>query len=67
MKTIVWIVGGIALAILSWIPVNTADRYTIPFFEAIIAFTGTIAGALIVIVAGLRWIRHGSANGPPPG
>ena len=63
MRTVMWIVVGTIIGIVSWIPVNTADRYTIPFFEAIIAFGGTIVGAIIVIVAAVKWIRHGSS--PP--
>ena len=64
MKTILWMLAGIAIGILSWIPVNTADRYTIPFFEAILAIIGTVSGAIIVIVAAVKWIRHG--NNPRP-
>ena len=64
MKTILWIIAGIMIGILSWIPVNTADRYTIPFFEAVIAFAGTIAGAVIVIVSAVRWICYDSAPRP---
>jgi len=64
MKTLVWIVVGVLIGIASWIPINLADRYSIPFTEAVIAIAGTIIGGIIVLVAIVQWVRYGSR--PPP-
>ena len=62
MKTLLWILIGIAVGLVSWVPVSLADRYTIPFFEVIIAFAGTFAGGAIVLVAAVKCVRYGSAT-----
>ena len=63
MKTILWILIGIFIGMASWIPLGFTTRYDIPFFATVIAFGGTLAGAIIVIIAGATWIRYG--NAPP--
>jgi len=60
MKTLIWIAIGIAIGLVSWIPINMADRGDIPFGAAILAIVSTFVGAIIVLVAVVQWVRHSS-------
>jgi apolipoprotein N-acyltransferase len=51
MKTVVWIVVGLVIAGLAWVPINLTDPGDIPFIPAILAFVGSFVGGLIVLVA----------------
>jgi len=55
---LVWIIVGVTIGILSWGPINLADPRDIPFIPAILAFIGTGIGGIIVLVVGIRWVRH---------
>jgi len=48
MKTILWIVIGIMIGILSWVPANMADPHDIIAPLVIIAWLGTLVGGVIV-------------------
>ena len=61
MKTVVWIVVGVVIAGLAWVPLNLTDPGDIPFIPAILAILGSIGGGVIVLVAIVQWVRHGSA------
>ena len=61
MKTLLWIAIGILVGILSWVPLNLSGPHDIPFIPAILAFVGSFVGGVIVLVAVVQWVRHGSA------
>jgi hypothetical protein len=60
LKTILWILVGILIGILSWVPASMADPHDIIAQLVIIAWLGSLVGAVIVITATVNWIRHGS-------
>jgi NAD/NADP transhydrogenase beta subunit len=62
MKTVVWIVVGLVIAALAWVPLNLTDPRDIPFIPAILAIVGSFVGGVIVLVAVVQWVRHGSAR-----
>jgi NAD/NADP transhydrogenase beta subunit len=62
MKTVVWIVVGLVIAGLTWVPINLADPRDIPFIPAILAILGSIVGGIIVLVAIVQWVRHASVR-----
>ncbi len=62
MKTGLWIVVGLVIAAVAWVPLNLADPRDIPFIPAILAIVGSFVGGLIVLVAVVQWVRHGSAR-----
>lgn len=62
MKTLLWVVIGIAVGILAWIPLNMADSRDIPFGAAILGIVGSFVGGVIVLVAVIGWVRRGSAR-----
>ena len=63
MRTLVWIAVGLAIVVLSWVPLNMADPRDIPFGAAILGFVGSIVGGVIALVAGIRWIRCDAGSG----
>jgi hypothetical protein len=60
LKTVLWIVVGLLIAIGAWVPLNIADRHDIPFQAAVLGLVGTVIGGVIVIVAAVQWVRLGS-------
>jgi hypothetical protein len=62
MKTLLWVVIGLAIAIAAWVPLNTADPRDIPVGAAIFGVIGTLVGGVIVLVAVVRWVRRGAAQ-----
>ena len=62
MKTALWIVVGLVIAIAAWGPLNVAERGDIPFGAAVLGVVGTVIGGIIVLVAVVRWVRHGSGK-----
>jgi hypothetical protein len=61
MKTVVWIVVGLVIAGLAWVPLNLTDPQDIPFIPAILAIVGSGVGGVIVLVAIVQWVRRASA------
>ena len=62
MKTVVWIVVGLVIAVAAWVPINLADPRDIPFIPAILAIVGSFVGGVIVLVAVVQWVRHAAAR-----
>jgi hypothetical protein len=62
MKTVLWIVVGLVIAIGAWVPLNLAGRGDIPFGAAILGVVGTAIGSVIVLVAVVQRVRHGSGR-----
>ena len=62
MKTVLWIAVGLVIAGVAWVPLNMTDPRDIPFIPAILAIVGSFVGGLIVLVAVVQWVRHGSAR-----
>jgi uncharacterized membrane protein YeaQ/YmgE (transglycosylase-associated protein family) len=62
MKTLLWVVIGIGIALAAWIPLNMADPRGIPFGAAVLGIVGSFVGGVIVLVAVIRCVRHGSAR-----
>jgi uncharacterized membrane protein YeaQ/YmgE (transglycosylase-associated protein family) len=62
MKTLLWVVVGLGIALVAWIPLNMADARDIPFGAAILGIIGSFVGGVIVLAAAIRWVRHGSVR-----
>ena len=62
MRTVLWIVVGLVIAIGAWVPLNLAGRGDRPFGAAILGVVGTAIGGIIVLVAVVQWVRHGSGR-----
>ena len=60
MRTILWVVAGLFLAVMAWVPLNLAGPQDIPFGAAIFGIVGTFVGGIIVLVAVVHWVRQGS-------
>jgi hypothetical protein len=64
MRTVLWLLVGLAIVVLAWIPLNLSDPRDIPFIPAILGIVGSIVGGVIALVAVVRWVRRGAATTP---
>jgi hypothetical protein len=64
MRTVLWLLVGLAIVVLAWIPLNLSDPRDIPFIPAILGIVGSVVGGVIALVAVVRWVRRGAATTP---
>jgi len=64
MKTVLWVLIGLAIVAVAWIPLNLSDQRDIPFIPAILGLVGSFVGGIIALVAVIRWVRHAPAPTP---
>jgi hypothetical protein len=64
MRTVLWLLIGLAIVVLAWIPLSLSDPRDIPFIPAILGIVGSIVGGVIALVAVVRWVRRGAATTP---
>jgi hypothetical protein len=64
MKTVLWVLIGLAIVAVAWIPLNLSDPRDIPFIPAILGLVGSFVGGIIALVAVIRWVRHAPAPTP---
>ena len=62
MKNVVWIIVGLAIACLAWVPLNLSDPRDIPFIPAVLGMVGTLVGGVIALVNVVQWMRHAAAR-----
>jgi hypothetical protein len=65
MRTVLWLVIGLVIVVVAWIPLNLSDPRDIPFIPAILGLVGSVVGGVIALVAVVRWIRQASAAPTP--
>jgi hypothetical protein len=62
MKNVLWIIVGLAIAGLAWVPLNLSDPRDIPFIPAVLGMVGTLVGGVIALLNVVQWVRHASAR-----
>ena len=63
MKTALWIIIGLAIAIAAWIPLNVdTDPRDIPIGAFIIGVVGSLIGGILVLVGVIRLVRRGASR-----
>jgi hypothetical protein len=61
MRTVLWVLIGLAIVVVAWIPLNLSDPRDIPFIPAILGIVGSVVGGVVAVV---RWVRDASAPTP---
>jgi hypothetical protein len=51
MRTVLWLVIGLVIVVVAWIPLNLSDPRDIPFIPAILGLVGSVVGGIIALVA----------------